>query len=121
MLFTTGENLKKMWKKYVAFLIIMICHFLSEVYMLTISKQEMKVLRLPGSTGRDQYWVKASTQQPSLEQRRSPSWLCAVRRETFLLTGKASHVIKLSHINYSHSVNNRRNTGISQTRVPNTL
>lgn len=33
---------------------IMICHFLSEVYMATISKQEMKVVRLPGSTGKDQ-------------------------------------------------------------------
>lgn len=55
MLCTTGKDLRKMWKKYIVFLIIMICHFLSEAYMVTISKQEMKVVRLPGSTGRDQY------------------------------------------------------------------
>lgn len=49
MLCTTAGNLRKMWK-YLVLLIIMICHFLSKVYMVAISKQEMKVLRLPGST-----------------------------------------------------------------------
>lgn len=44
---------------------MMICLlFLSEAYMVTISKQEMeRVLRLPGIPGRGQNWVEVSRQQ----------------------------------------------------------
>lgn len=43
----------------------MICVlFLSEAYMVTISKQETeRALRLPGVAGRGQNWVEVSRQQ----------------------------------------------------------